>query len=119
MNLMAMDKEDFLIIIGSAFHRVSPHSNVSRALRWLSHAIITDSNNVEVSMHTKDPRELGILTEDMISGWSMHTKDSKELGTLTEDMNTGWAITLQDEAEQSSRVFEVLVPNFPANLTDL
>ena len=98
MHLRAMNKEDFLSVVDSAFQRVSPHSNSSRALRWLSHAEITDSDYAKVSMHTKDP---------------------KELDTLMEDMITGWARILQDEAEQSSRVFEVLVPNFPAKPTDL
>ena len=98
VHLRAMDEEDFLSIVNSAFQTVSPHANPSRALRWLSHATITDSGNVKVSMHTKD---------------------AKELDTLTEDMITEWASILQDEAEQSSRVFEVLVPNFPADLKDL
>ena len=98
VHLRAMDEEDFLSIVDSAFQTVSPHADPSRALRWLSHATITDSGNVKVSMHTKD---------------------AKELDTLTEDMITEWANILQDEAEQSSRVFEVLVPNFPADLKDL
>ena len=36
-----------------------------------------------------------------------------------EGMITGWARTLQHEAQQSSRVFEVLVPSFPTNPTDI
>ena len=119
VHLRAMNKDEFLSIVDSALQRVSPHSSSSRALRWLSHATITDSGNVKVSMHTKDSKELDILTEDMITGWSMHTENSKELDTLTQDMITGWARTLHDEAEQSSMLFEALVPNFPANPTDL
>ena len=98
VHLKAMNKEDFLSIVNSAFHRVSPHSNSKRALRWLSHATITDSGNVKASVHTKDP---------------------DELDTLTEEMTTGWARTLQNEAEQSSSVFEILVPNFPIDPTNL
>ncbi len=98
VHLRAMNQEDFLSIVDSAFQKVSPHSNSSRAFRWLSHATITDSGNVKVSVHTKDP---------------------KELDTLTEEMTTGWARTLHNEAKQSSRVFEVLVPNFPIDPTNL
>ena len=98
VHLRAMTKEDMLSIVESAFQRVSPHSDSRRALRWLSHATITDSGNVKVSMHTKDPNELN---------------------TLTEEMTTGWARILQNEAEQSSRVFEVLVPNFPVDPSEL
>ena len=98
VHLRAMNKEDFLSIVDSAFQRVSPHSDSSRALRWLSHATITDSGDVKVSMHSGDPNELETLPEDMISEW---------------------ATILQNEAEQSSRVFEVLVPNFPVDPTGL
>ena len=98
VHLRAMKKEDFLSIVDSAFQRVSPHSDSSRALRWLTHATITDSGNVKVSMHTKDPKELDTLMEDMINEW---------------------ARTLQNEAEQSSRFFEVLAPSFPVDPTEL
>ena len=98
VHLRAMDGEDFLSIVNSAFQTVSPHVDPSRALRWLSHATITDSGNVKVSMHTKD---------------------AKELDTLTEDMITEWASILQDIAEQSSTVFEVLVSNVPVDPRDL
>ena len=97
-HLSAMSKEDFLSTVDSAFQRASPHSDSSRALMYISHATITDSGNIQVSMHTKDP---------------------KVLDTLTEDLITEWARILQDEAEQSGRVFEVLVPSFPASPTDL
>ena len=97
-HLSAMSKEEFLSTIDSAFQKSSPHSDPSRALMWISYATITSSGNVQVSMHTKNPKILDVLTEELI---------------------TEWARILQDEAEQSSRVFEVLVPNFPANPTDL
>ena len=97
-HLNAISKEDFLSTVESAFQRASPHSDSSRALMCISRATITDSGNIQVSMHIKDP---------------------KVLDTLTEDLITEWARILQDEAEQSGRVFEVLVPNFPANPTDL
>ena len=35
------------------------------------------------------------------------------MDTVTEYMTTAWAQILQNEFDQSSRVFEVLVPNFP------
>ena len=97
-HLNAISKEDFLSTVESAFQRASPHSDSSRALMCISRATITDSGNVQVSMHTKDP---------------------KVLDTLTEDLITEWARILQNEAEQSGKVFEVLVPNFPASPTDL
>ena len=100
VHLRAMNKEAFLSVVELAFQRASPHADSSRALRWLSHPTITDSGNVKVTIHTKDPKELDMVTEDMI---------------------TAWAMVLQNEVEQSSRVFEVLVPNFPVepiNLTD-
>ena len=93
VHLRAMSKEDFLGVVESSFRMVSPQVDASRALSWLSHATITDSGNVKVSIHTKD---------------------SKELETVTEDMVTAWARVLQNEVEQSNKVFEVLVPNFPA-----
>ena len=93
VHLRAMTKDEFLRVVESSFRMVSPQMDASRALSWLSHATITDSGNVKVSIHTKD---------------------SKELETVTEDIITAWAKILQNEVEQSNKVFEVLVPNFPA-----
>lgn len=98
VHLRAMNKEAFLSVVESAFQRASPHANSSRVLWWLSHPTITDSGNIKVTIHTKDPKELDMVTEDMI---------------------TAWAKVLQNEVEQSSRVFEVLVPNFPVEPIDL
>ena len=64
----------------------------------LSHPTITNSGNFKVVIHTKDP---------------------KELDTVIEDMTTAWAKVLQNEVDQSSRVFEVLVPNFPVEPLNL
>ena len=58
----------------------------------LSHPTITNSGNFKVVIHTKD---------------------LKELDTVIEDMTIAWAKVLQNEVDQSSRVFEVLIPNFP------
>ena len=92
VHLRAMTKDEFLGVVESSFRMISHPVDTSRALIWLSHATITDSGNVKVSIHSKD---------------------SKELETVTEGMTTAWAKALQNEVEQSNKVFEVLVPNFP------
>ena len=91
VHLRAMTKDEFLGVVESSFRMLSPQVDSSRALSWLSHATITDSGNVEVSIHTKD---------------------SKELETVTEDVITAWAEILQDKVEQSNRVFEVWYRTF-------
>ena len=91
VHLRAMTKDEFLGVVESSFRMVSPQVDSSRALSWLSHATITDSGNVKVSIHTKD---------------------SKELETVTEDVITAWAEILQDKVEQSNKVFEVWYRTF-------
>ena len=93
-----MNKDGFLGLVESTFQKVSPQVDSSHALRWLSHPTITDSGNVKVTIHTKD---------------------SKQLDTVIEETITAWAKILQDEVEQSNRLFEVLVPNFPVEPVNL